>query len=29
MKDTKVVSVIAFFDTREFEEFWNRVSPEK
>jgi uncharacterized protein len=29
MKDTKVVSVIAFFDTREFDEFWNRVSPEK
>jgi hypothetical protein len=22
-----VVSAIAFFDTREFDEFWNRVSP--
>jgi uncharacterized protein len=28
MKDAKVVSVIAFFDTREFDEFWNRVSLE-
>jgi len=27
MKDDKVVSAIAFFDTREFDEFWNRVSP--
>src|ERR1700733_1429072 len=27
MKDAKVVSAIAFFDTREFDEFWNRVSP--
>ncbi len=27
MKDAKVVSVIAFFDTREFDDFWNRVSP--
>jgi ketosteroid isomerase-like protein len=29
MKDAKVVSAIAFFDTREFDEFWNRVSPVK
>jgi ketosteroid isomerase-like protein len=27
MKEAKVVSVIAFFDTREFDEFWARVSP--
>ena len=27
MKDRKAVSVIAFFDTRDFDEFWNRVSP--
>jgi uncharacterized protein len=27
MKDARVVSAIAFFDTREFDEFWNRVSP--
>ena len=27
MKDGKVVSAIAFFDTREFDEFWSRVSP--
>jgi uncharacterized protein len=27
MRDEKVVSAIAFFDTREFDEFWNRVSP--
>ncbi|WP_204848157.1 nuclear transport factor 2 family protein [Rhodopila globiformis] len=27
MNDGKVVSAIAFFDTREFDEFWNRVSP--
>ena len=27
MKDAKVVSAIAFFDTREFDEFWNRVQP--
>jgi hypothetical protein len=27
MKDERVVSAIAFFDTREFDEFWNRVSP--
>lgn len=27
MKDRKVVKAIAFFDTREFDEFWTRVSP--
>jgi hypothetical protein len=27
MKEAKVVSVIAFLDTREFDEFWTRVSP--
>ncbi len=27
MKDAKVVSATAFFDTREFDEFWNRVTP--
>ena len=27
MKDAKVVSAIAFFDTRDFDELWNRVSP--
>ena len=27
MRDARVVSVVAFFDTREFDEFWNRVSP--
>ena len=27
MQDAKVVKAIAFFDTREFDEFWNRVSP--
>jgi ketosteroid isomerase-like protein len=26
-KDAKVVSVIAFFDTREFDDLWARVSP--
>jgi uncharacterized protein len=29
MKDSKVVSATAFFDTREFDEFWNRVSPDQ
>jgi uncharacterized protein len=24
---TKVAKAIAFFDTREFDEFWTRVSP--
>jgi ketosteroid isomerase-like protein len=27
MKEAKVVNVIAFFDTRDFDEFWTRVSP--
>jgi uncharacterized protein len=27
MKAGKVVSAVAFFDTREFDEFWNRVLP--
>jgi uncharacterized protein len=27
MKEAKVVKAIAFFDTREFDEFWTRVSP--
>jgi uncharacterized protein len=27
MKDGKVVSAVAFFDTIEFDEFWNRVTP--
>ena len=27
MKDAKVVKAIAFFDTRDFDEFWDRVSP--
>jgi uncharacterized protein len=27
MKDARVVSATAFFDTREFDEFWARVSP--
>ncbi len=29
MKDAKVVKAIAFFDTRDFDEFWKRVSPEQ
>ena len=29
MKDKRVTSAVAFFDTREFDEFWNRVSPAK
>jgi ketosteroid isomerase-like protein len=29
MKNGKVVSTIAFFDTRKFDEFWNRVSPAR
>ena len=28
MKDAQVTNAIAFFDTRDFDEFWNRVSPE-
>jgi uncharacterized protein len=27
MKGPQVVKATAFFDTREFDEFWNRVSP--
>lgn len=28
MRNSKVVSATAFFDTREFDEFWTRVPPE-
>jgi hypothetical protein len=28
MKDGKAVKVVAFFDTREFDEFWARASPK-
>lgn len=27
MKDSRVASTIAFFDTRDFDELWKRVSP--
>jgi uncharacterized protein len=27
MKDGKVIHATAFFDTRDFDEFWNRVRP--
>jgi ketosteroid isomerase-like protein len=27
MKEGKVIKAIAFFDTRDFDEFWTRVSP--
>src|ERR1035441_4392548 len=27
MKDGEVIKAIAFFDTRDFDEFWTRVSP--
>jgi ketosteroid isomerase-like protein len=27
MSHAQVVKAIAFFDTRDFDEFWNRVSP--
>jgi len=27
MKEAKVVKVMVFFDTRDFDEFWGRVSP--
>jgi ketosteroid isomerase-like protein len=27
MVDGKALNVTAFFDTREFDEFWTRVSP--
>jgi uncharacterized protein len=29
MKDKKMVSATAFFDTRAFDDFWNRVSSAK
>jgi ketosteroid isomerase-like protein len=28
MKDDKVIKAVAFFDTRDFDEFWTRVSPQ-
>jgi hypothetical protein len=28
MRDAKVTTAIAFFDTREFDEFWQRVKPK-
>jgi uncharacterized protein len=28
MRDGKVIEAIAFFDTREFDEFWHRVTPQ-
>jgi uncharacterized protein len=28
MRESKVVKVVAFFDTREFDEFWTRVTPK-
>lgn len=28
MRDGKVTKAIAFFDTREFDEFWQRVKPQ-
>jgi uncharacterized protein len=28
MRDAKVTTAIAFFDTREFDEFWHRVKPQ-
>lgn len=27
MKESRVISATAFFDTREFDEFWDRVTP--
>jgi uncharacterized protein len=27
MRDPRVVKAIAFFDTRDLDEFWKRVSP--
>jgi ketosteroid isomerase-like protein len=29
MKDEKVNRAVAFFDTRDFDEFWQRVTPKK
>jgi len=28
MKDGRVTKATAFFDTREFDDFWNRVTPK-
>lgn len=28
MKNEKVIKAVAFFDNREFDDFWNRVSPK-
>ena len=28
MKDDRVVKAIAFFDNRDFDDFWTRVSPQ-
>jgi len=28
MRDGKVTKAIAFFDTHEFDEFWQRVKPK-
>jgi uncharacterized protein len=28
MREAKVVKATAFFDNRDFDEFWNRVSPK-
>ena len=28
MAGGRAVSVVAFFDTREFDEFWSRVAPD-
>jgi hypothetical protein len=28
MRDAKVIKAIAFFDNRDFDEFWNRVTPK-
>jgi ketosteroid isomerase-like protein len=29
MKDAEVIKAIAFFDTRDFDEFWTRVAPKQ
>jgi ketosteroid isomerase-like protein len=29
MKDAQIAKAIAVFDTRDFDECWNRVSPER
>jgi uncharacterized protein len=28
MRDAQIVKAIAFFDNRDFDEFWNRVAPK-